>query len=213
MASTGNDERQASLMDVEMSSFTAGNLPIQASHDCTAPDHHDNKSSSDHTIIGNFLQSEGIGTDIIGASSGNVEDESNIQGARLLKESFEYHISDNHFASIELQRHTHNDSTLIGALSPGSEKILQNASIPISTVSPEANSQFIQRHAAHEDVMDEINSTFKFAKMESAHFSETEFNTKSNRHSRDISNTPNTRNIVEPHQVCKCSDCVGGSQN
>ena len=208
MAATEEHELQIPPMDVEMTSFTPRTPHIQAHHDSTVPNHHDNQSGSDCTIMRKKLQSESIETDINGALSGNVEDKNNIQGAGLSKESFEYHITDIDSATIELEHHTHNDSTLIGTLSPGSEKVLQNANITISTVSPEVSSQFLQRHATHEDFMDEINSTFKFAKMESAHFVEKEFNTKSNRHSRDLSNTPTTPNTVELNQVCKCNGSI-----
>jgi hypothetical protein len=191
MACVGEQESGAMQLDMEISSVALGNPPIHQQQVSSVPQHPGENEAPGSEIAG---------TALFGASSGNYGDGSNIQGAELSKNSPESHTVDNQCVNPKLESQVHRDSTLLNALSPGSENILQNANITTSTLSPEMGGRFIQHNIPHEDVMDEIKSAFKFAKNEITPFSDGTFETSFNRHPAD---TPKFCHTVKRHQIRK----------
>lgn len=194
-------ESTAGTVDLGLPSPPSGAPPTYAHDDSDIPAGlHDNQLGPEDTVLKEGPRPENIKPSVLDTSFGNVEAESNIQDASLSKEGSEYDITASQYADLEPECQGRGDSTSFGVLSPASERILQDADLAISIPSPKMNGRFIKRYDAHEDVMEEIKSAFKFAKKENAQCLDQTFNTKSNQHSADTSNHPHR---LKPNYVCE----------
>jgi hypothetical protein len=154
---------------------------------------------SDHANLEKDFQQEstrsGFPTSIV-----NIEVDSNIENAGTWKDGPMSPITDNQYVDIDLEFQAPSHPTPIEALSPASERLLQNADTSVPTISPDMGSLFIQRHNPHEDVVAEIKSAFKFAKMETTHCPNKTTSSKANREFADTSKPSYT---CEPSAVGK----------
>jgi hypothetical protein len=100
----------------------------------------------------------------------------------------------------EFESHSNGDSAPFDEVPSLSENGPSDDNIDDSIRFPELGNQFIKRSSPHEDVMDEINSTFRFAKMEIPQFFNKSVNIKSNEPSI---NPPGGSDIAKDAEACK----------
>jgi hypothetical protein len=173
---------------------------IQPTPDFSVQDNsHDYQLRPDNIVLGENPEPESIGTCVVDASAGSVEDERSTHRAELASK---HPITDSQFAGIGFKSQVHEDP---GSLSPESERILKNASITVSTLSPEVGGRYIVRIAPHEDIIEEIKSAFKFVKNGPRKFSEKISGKKSHQNSAV---KPNSPLILRYGQVCKYMDAT-----
>jgi len=189
-------------LELELPDFTPGSPLSHPYQDSDAPINTDEYlASSADTLPEEDFKQEPSRAGIFGSPLANTEAGSDIHNAGLWQENFKYHATDNQHTDQEFETRVSDNSTSpIGALSPASEKLLQNANIIVSIPSPDVGSRFIQRHDTQEDVMEEIKSAFKFAKKENAHGPDKIISTKANRKALE---PVKARNTLESTTVCK----------
>ena len=130
----------------------------------------------------------------------DIEVDSNIQNAETWQDGPMRTAADNQFVDVDLESQAPSHPTPIEALSPASVRLLQNADTSVPTMSPDMGGLFIQRHNSHEDVMAEIKSAFRFAKMETIHCPNKITSSKAN---RELSETAKPSYTCEPSAVGK----------
>lgn len=190
-------------VDLELPVLTPGSPlvhPCQSSDASTNP--HKHEPGFGDTILDEDLE-ETSRVSALDSPLMSIEAGNDIHSAGPWQENFKYHATDSQNTDEEFEIRAFRNLTPVGALSPASERFLQNANIPVSAPSPDAGSRFIQRHDAHEDVMEEIKSAFKFAKKENTHGPDKATSTKANRKASEIAKGLNTS---ESAPVCKYND-------
>lgn len=197
----GKQDGQGVTLESELPNFTPVSPlshPYQESNAQANPD--ECFPDSDDIISEEGLKQESSKAGIFGSAITNTEAETDVENTGPWEENFEYHATDNQNSGQEFDISSFDNSTYDGALSPASQRLVQNASIIVSAPLPDVDGQFIQRHDSHKDVVEEINSAFKFATKENAHGPEKTTSTKANQKALE-SHKP--LNIFEPTPVRK----------
>jgi hypothetical protein len=193
-------ESKTMQLDLQLDPFQVERPLTHPNHDFNVPDvPRDYQLGSPDIALEDNPQVERIDIDTPDAAADNVEDQRGIQDSTL---AIEAHITNSQLADIGLEGQTREDSN---ALSPTSERILQIASITASALSPGISGRYIQRDILHGNIMEEIKSTFKFAKKEPINYSNNIISIKSHQHSADKSDRPP---ILKYNQAGKYVDSV-----
>jgi hypothetical protein len=193
-------ESKTMQLDLQLGPFQVETPLTRPNHDFNVPDiPREYQLGSPDIVLEDNPQVERIDIDTHDAVAENVEDQRSIQEPAL---AIEAHTTNSQLADIGHEGQTREDSN---ALSPASERILQNASLTASALSPGISGRYIQRDILHGNIMEEIKSTFKFAKKEPVNRSNNTISIKSHQHSADKSDRPP---ILKYNQAGKYVDSV-----
>jgi hypothetical protein len=112
------------------------------------------------------------------------------QRPELEQENLASRVTDTRDVDIQFGTQASGTSTPVGLLSPASEKLLQNANTSVSIIAPATSSPFIQPFSRPKDIVEDIGSSFKYARIGSASYPGKTTSSKTDPKTSDIPKPP-----------------------